>query len=67
MKNTPEGINSRITEAEEWISEVEWWKFHLITVEMTTKEQNKEKNNEKKLRTVSETSETISNAPIFKL
>ena len=27
MKNTLEGINSRINEAEEWISELkEWWK-----------------------------------------
>ena len=27
MKNTLEGINSRITEAEEWISKLEdrWW------------------------------------------
>ena len=37
-------------------------------VEITTKEQNKEKNwKKKKLRTVSETSETISNAPMFNL
>jgi len=48
IKNTPEGINSRITEAEEWISEVEWWKFHLRMVEITAKEQSTEKNNEKK-------------------
>ena len=27
IKNTLEGINSRITEAEEWISELEWWKY----------------------------------------
>ena len=37
-KNTLEGINSRITEAEEWISDLE-----DKTVEMTTTEQNKEK------------------------
>ena len=38
MKNTLEGINSRITEAEEWISELE-----DRMVEITAKEQNKEK------------------------
>ena len=38
IKNTLEGINSRITEAEEWISELEY-----KTVEITTTEQNKEK------------------------
>ena len=38
MKNTLEGINSRITEAEEWISELEDG-----MVEITSAEQNKEK------------------------
>ena len=38
MKNTPEGINSRITEAEEKISDLEG-----KMVEFTTVEQNKEK------------------------
>ena len=38
MKNTLEGINSRITEAEEWISDLE-----DKIVEITTAEQNKEK------------------------
>ena len=38
MKNTLEGTNSKITEAEEQISE---WKF--IRVEITEAEQNKEK------------------------
>ena len=38
MKNTLEGINSRITEAEQWINELEDG-----TVEITAKEQNKEK------------------------
>ena len=37
MKNTLEGINSRITEAEEQISELE-----DRMVEITAKEQNKE-------------------------
>ena len=38
IKNSLEGINSRITEAEEWISDLE----DKIT-EITTAEQNKEK------------------------
>ena len=38
MKNTLEGINNRITEAVEWISELE-----DKMVEITAKEQNKEK------------------------
>ena len=38
MKNTLGGINSRITEAEEWISDLE-----DRTVEFTAAEQNKEK------------------------
>ena len=38
MKNTVEGINSRITEAEEWISDLE-----DRIVEFTAAEQNKEK------------------------
>ena len=39
MNNTLEGINSRITEAEEWISELE-----NRMVEITASEQNIEKN-----------------------
>ena len=38
IKNTRKGINSRITEAEEWISELE-----NKMVEITVREQNKEK------------------------
>ena len=38
IKNSLEGINSRITEAEEWISDLE-----EKIVEITTTEQNKEK------------------------
>ena len=38
MKNTLEGINSKITEAEEWVSDLEDRK-----VEFTATEQNKEK------------------------
>ena len=42
IKNSLEGINSRITEAEEWISDLEDKKVAIITAE-----QNKEKKNEK--------------------
>ena len=42
IKNSLEGINSRITEAEEWISDLE-----DKIVEITITEQNKEKKNEK--------------------
>ena len=48
VKNTLEGIDSRITEAEEWISDLE-----DIVVEITATEQNKEmrmKRNEDSLR-----------------
>ena len=38
IKNTLEGINSRITEAEKWISDLK-----DKIVEITTSEQNKEK------------------------
>ena len=42
MKNSLEGNNSRITEAEEWINDLE-----DKIVEITTAEQKKEKKNEK--------------------
>ena len=42
MNNTLEGINSRITEAEEWISDLD-----DRMVEITATERNTEKNNEK--------------------
>ena len=60
IKNTLEGINSRITEAEEWIKEME-----DKVVEITAEEQSKEKKNERK--TSSETSRTTLNAPTFEL
>ena len=50
MKNTLEGINGRITEAEEWISELE-----DRMMEITAMEQNKEKKmkrNENSLRDI---------------
>ena len=43
MNNTLEGISSRITETEEWISDLE-----DRMVEITAAEQNIEKKNEKK-------------------
>ena len=43
MNNTLEGINSRITEAEEWINDLE-----DTMVEITATEQNIEKRMEKK-------------------
>ena len=59
IKNTLERINSRISEAEGRIRELE-----DEMVEITSEEQNKA-NRMKKLRTVSETSETVSNTPTF--
>ena len=58
-KKSLEGFNSRITEAEEWISDLE-----DKIGEITTAEQNKKK---KELRTVSETSGTTLNTPTFEL
>ena len=57
MKNTREGINSRKTEAEERVGELE-----DRMVEITAEEQKKEW---KELKTVSETSGTTLNTPIF--
>ena len=61
IKNTAEGINSRKSEAEEWISELE-----DKMVEITSEDQNKAKKR-KELKIVSETSGTISNVPTFEL
>ena len=61
IKTSLEGSNSRITEAEEWISDLE-----DTIVEITTAEQNKEKGM-KELRTVLETSGTTLNTPTFEL
>ena len=58
MKNTLEGSNSRITEAEEWISDLE-----DIMVEFNAVEQNKEK----RMKTAQETSGTTLNVPTFAL
>ena len=57
IKNTLEGTNSRITEAEDRISEVE-----DRMVEINETERKKEL---KEMRTASETSGTMLNAPTF--
>ena len=58
IKNTLEGTNSRITEAEEKISALEG---RIVEInEAKRKKELKEK------RTISETSGTTSNAPTFK-
>ena len=59
IKNSVEGIKRRITEAEEWISDLE-----DKIVEITTTQQNKEW---KELRTVSETSGITLKTPTFEL
>ena len=60
IKNTLEGTKSRITEAEDRISELE-----DRMVEINESERKKEKEL-KEMRTTSETSGTMLNAPIFK-
>ena len=61
IKNSLEGINSGIMEAEEWISDLE-----DEIAEITTKEQNKEKRM-KRIEGSLETSGTTLNAPKFEL
>ena len=61
IKNSLEGINSRITEEEEWIRDQE-----DKIVEITTAEQNKEKRM-KRIGTFSETSGTTLKAPTFEV
>ena len=60
IKNTLEATNSRIMEAEDRISEIE-----DRTVEINESERKKEKRN--KMRSISETSGTMLNAPTFEL
>ena len=57
IKNTVKGTNSRITEAEDRISEVEY-----RIVEISEAERKKDL---KEMRTTSETSGTMLNAPTF--
>ena len=61
IKNTLEGTNSRITEAEDRISEVE---DRMAEINETGKKRKK-KNELKEMRTISETSGTMLNAPTF--
>ena len=61
IKNPLEGINSRITEAEVWISDLE-----DKIVEITTVEQNKEKRMKRIEDSLRDLWETLS-APTFKL
>ena len=58
IKNTLEGTNSRIREAENRISEV---KDRMVKIN----ESEREKNEFSKMRTISETSGTILNTPTF--
>ena len=57
IKNTLEGTNSRITEAEGRISEVE---DRMVEINET---ERKKKNELKEMRTISETSGTMLNTP----
>ena len=59
IRNTLEGTNSRTTEAEDRISEVEDRMVQLHEIERKKKKELKE------MRTTSETSGTMSNAPTF--
>ena len=61
MNNAPAGINSKITEAEERISD-----FEDKMVEIGATEQNTEKRR-KKMKTISETSGTALHLPTFTL
>ena len=61
MKSTLEGTNSRITEAEDGISKVE-----DRMVEINEAERKKKKKELKEMRTTSEISGTMLNAPTFK-
>ena len=60
VKNTLEGTNSQITEAEDRISEVE-----VRMVEINEAERKKKKKELKEMRTTSETSGIMFNTPTF--
>ena len=62
IKDTLEGINSRISEAEEQINELK-----DKMVDITSEEQNKVKRMKRLVDRLGETSGTISNAPTFEL
>ena len=57
---TPDNRNSRITEAEERLSELE-----DRVLEINEAEQEKEREREREMKTISETYGTTLNAPIF--
>ena len=59
IKNTLEGTNSRITEAEYRISEVE---DRMVEI---NESERKKKNELKEMRTISETSRTVLNVATF--
>ena len=59
IKNTLEATNSRIMEAEDRISEVE---DRMVEIDES---ERKKKNKLKEIRTISETSRTVLNAPTF--
>ena len=59
IKNTLEGTNSRITEAEDRIHKVE---DRIVEI---NESERKKKNELKEMRTISETSRTVLNAPTF--
>ena len=61
IKNTLEATNSRLTEAEDRISEVEDRMVEINELE------RKKKNELKEMKTISETSRTVLNAPTFEL
>ena len=61
LKNTLEGTNSRITEAEEWIGELE-----DRMMEITAEEKNKGKGM-KRIEEASETFGAMLNTPVFEL
>ena len=59
IRNTLETTNSRITEAEDRISEIEDRMVEIMN------QRGKKTNNLKEMRTISETSRTVLNAPTF--
>ena len=65
MKNTLEGINSRLNDTEDWISEVEGRVVEITAIEQrTAKKKKKKKKNEKNKQ---ETSGRASESLIFML
>ena len=51
MKNTPEGINSRITETEEQINDLEDRMVEIIAMEQNIKKKKKNENKQKNMKT----------------